>query len=226
MIGEERGDSRMRILVDGYNLMHAKGLMPRGTRPAGLHHARRRFLDALAVALGPVASAETTVVFDAAHPPPERPDAMRFGGMSVVFAVGEGDADSRIEALIARHSVPRRLIVISSDRRIRRAAGRRGARSIDADTFWSAPRRAVADVATGPAPEARPGSVAPEGPPDLAERRRWAETFADADAALAAAGAAPGDVSGFAPTDEELRRIAREVEAEEREPFRGRAFPR
>src|SRR3954469_19420606 len=118
----------MRTLIDGYNLMFAAGLMGRRFGPEGFRKVRQRFLNDLAATLDPVEAHLTTVVFDANDAPGHVPSATRHKGISVLFAVDHDSADGRIEDLIARHSSPRTLTVVSSDHRIRRAAVRRKAR--------------------------------------------------------------------------------------------------
>ena len=53
--------------------------------------------------------------------------------MSIIFALGDENADARIEQLIAAHSAPKSLTVVSTDRRVRQAANRRKARSITSE---------------------------------------------------------------------------------------------
>jgi len=57
--------------------------------------------------------------------------------LEVIFAGGGKDADSLIEKKIEADSAPRRLIVVSSDRMIRKAAGARRAGAVKSERFWS-----------------------------------------------------------------------------------------
>src|SRR3954467_12446391 len=104
----------MRTLIDGYNLMYALGLLGKRLGPDGFRKVRTRFLNDLAAALGAVEAHQTTVVFDAADPPGHLPRESTFKGITVVFAVDDDDADERIERLIAAHSAPKGLTVVSS----------------------------------------------------------------------------------------------------------------
>lgn len=203
----------MRFLIDGYNLMHAKGLMPvQGARsPRGLLDARARFLDQLAAHLGPLRAALTTVVFDAADPPRQAAERMRHREMEVVFAVGDENADARLEALIQAHPSPRALTVISSDRRVLEAARRRRAIRMTADVFWAGGLEA---------PNGR--EVKPSDAPRETADGDWLAVFTSVDAdETSKDDTAPGSL-GFAPTQAEIEEIARQVGAESRIPRRKR----
>ena len=127
----------MSLLIDGYNLLHAVGIIGRGIGPGGLQRARLALLNFLAESLKPKEIARTTVVFDAADAPPGLPRVVEHRGLVVRFAVGHPDADSLIEELIADDSAPRGLTVVSSDHRLRRAARRRKARPVDSDVWYA-----------------------------------------------------------------------------------------
>ncbi len=126
----------MRWLIDGYNVMHAGGRLGPKLGREGFRRARRRFLDDLAAALVHGTVEQTTVVFDASLPPGDFPLQSNYRGIQVVFALGDENADARIEQLIADDSNPKTLTVISSDRRIRQAATRRRSPSLPAEKFW------------------------------------------------------------------------------------------
>lgn len=55
--------------------------------------------------------------------------------VEVVFAGAGREADDAIETLLVSHSAARRMIVVSSDRRVRRAASTSGATSVSSATF-------------------------------------------------------------------------------------------
>lgn len=211
LVGTDRKtyDEAMRTLIDGYNVMHARGLMDREFGPDGLRKARHQFLADLAAALDPADAATTTVVFDAADPPANRPDRTSYKGLTIVFAVGDEDADARIEALIAAHPSPKQLTVVSADLRIRRAAERRRARIVTSDLYLSSlsgRRRTQAKALKADQPPARDAALAP------AESAYWLDTFRHvADEPGVADGLRASD---FVPTDEEIARIEREVREE------------
>src|SRR5205807_1016138 len=110
---------------DGYNVMHARGLMDRKFGPDGLRKARHRFLVDLADSLDQADAQATTVVFDARTPPDHLPNRQKLRGITIIFAVGDESADARIVSMINAHSAPKSLTAISTDRQIRQAAERR-----------------------------------------------------------------------------------------------------
>lgn len=197
----------MRILIDGYNVMYAVGLLGKRLGPDHFRKARQRFLGRLARALGAVDAHQTTVVFDAATPPEEFPAVASFQGITVIYAVGDENADARIEQLIAQHPAPKSLTVVSSDQRIRHAAARRKARALTADAFLDqleAPPR--------PAAPSAPAEPARERALSARESAYWQEVFADVDddpATQEALHQAPALLS-----DEDIAAIEREVERE------------
>jgi predicted RNA-binding protein with PIN domain len=207
-------DSAMRWLIDGYNVMHAGGLLGPRLGREGFRRARRRFLDQLSAALGPAESEQTTVVFDASAHPGDFGLETRYHGLGIVFALGDESADARIEQMIALDANPKTLAVVSSDRRIRQAAARRRARSVPAVEYWeridelrerkSRPHRPSVSPASDHADDRRE----PADP----ESARWLEIFrniADQD-----------DVKqSLVPlesllTDAEIEALKREVERE------------
>jgi predicted RNA-binding protein with PIN domain len=114
----------MRFLIDGYNLLHAMGLLKSPAGPRSLEKARLGLLGLLASTYEQDPSA-VTVVFDAAEAPANVPDEYEHRGIRVRFAVHEEQADELIEKLIQHHSAPRQLTVVSDDHRIQQAARRR-----------------------------------------------------------------------------------------------------
>jgi len=127
----------MSLLIDGYNLMHAAGIIGRGAGPGGLERSRLALLNFIAESLDTAEVTQTTVVFDAANAPPGLPRTLVHRGLTVRFADKHESADELIEELIQLDSSPRRLIVVSSDHRLHRAARRRKATPIDSD-IWHA----------------------------------------------------------------------------------------
>ncbi len=126
----------MTILVDGYNVLYAVGILGGDTKPGTLERARMALLAHLARSLTAEEAAATTVVFDAADAPKDLPHTYQHRGITVRFAVEQESADALLEELIRRDSAPKHLTVVSSDHRVQRAARRRRARAADSESWW------------------------------------------------------------------------------------------
>ena len=147
----------MPLLIDGYNLLNATGIVGSGGL-SSLGSSRLALLNFLAASIDPRELSHTTVVFDAHDAPPGLPRVVRHGPLLVRFAVKMRTADELIEELIQADSAPRRLVVVSSDHEIQRAARRRRAKAVDSETWYAALIRArrereeqAADVPSRPA---------------------------------------------------------------------------
>ena len=127
----------MPLLIDGYNLLNATGIVGRGVGPPSLGRSRLALLNFLAASVDPRELTHTTVVFDAHDAPPGLPRVVQHGGIVVRFAAKHETADELIEELIRADSAPRRLVVVSSDHEIQRAARRRRAKAVNSETWYS-----------------------------------------------------------------------------------------
>jgi predicted RNA-binding protein with PIN domain len=127
----------MALLIDGYNLLHASGILGRGIGPGGLERSRTALLNFLVESLSERDLGGAVVVFDARDAPPGLPRLTSHRGLAVRFAEPGSDADQVIEDLIRADTSPRRLVVVSSDHRLHRAAKRRGAQPIDSDRWYA-----------------------------------------------------------------------------------------
>lgn len=165
----------MALLIDGYNLLNASGIFGAPTRRGrgGLERARNAMLNLLAESLPAEEVKRTTVVFDASEAPYGLSRTVEHKGLTVHFASRDSDADSLIEELIKQDSAPRRLLVVSSDHRLQKAAHRRRASSIDSEP-WLAQllRQRQARLEQGPA-----DSNKPEGPLSPGEVEFWLKQF-------------------------------------------------
>jgi predicted RNA-binding protein with PIN domain len=174
----------MPFLIDGYNLLHASGILGRGRGRGSLERSREALLNVLAESLPAEEISRTTVVFDAHDPPWGLSRKLDHRGLTIYFAARHADADTMIEELIKEHSAPRKLVVVSSDHRVQRAAKRRRARAIDSDRWFGELIRAR----LGPTSTADEGKK-PEGPFSPGEVEFWLRQFAG------------GAKDGEAPTD-------------------------
>jgi len=165
----------MTLLIDGYNLLHASGILGRGRGPGGFERSRLALLNFIAESLPAETVAKTTVVFDAAHAPPGMPRVLNHRGTCVRFAASHADADSLIEELIRADSAPRQLVVVSSDHRLHRAAHRRRAQAIDSDRWYAETLRRRRETSRKSSPvAAKPAALAGDD-----EVAYWLAKFSD-----------------------------------------------
>jgi predicted RNA-binding protein with PIN domain len=160
----------MALLIDGYNLLHVTAIVGHG----GLRGSRERLLRFLASAIDPRERPQTTIVFDAAEAPANLPRTIVVEEMTIHFSSEYDNADELIEELIEAHSVPKSLLVVSSDHRIQRAARRRKAPFVDSDVWFAeALRRRAAMKAPAPI------VAKPAGPLNGDEIAFWLAEFGD-----------------------------------------------
>jgi len=163
----------MPYLIDGYNLLHAMGLVHSRTAPTALRKARLGLLGLLSSAFGDEASS-VTVIFDAARAPRGVPSEEDYHGVHVRYAIHQAQADDLIEALIREASAPRRLTVVSNDRRIQKAAERRQCQAMPCGEFLDELERRRRK----PDQKAAVKSKEPERPFDE-EKEHWLKEFAE-----------------------------------------------
>lgn len=162
----------MRLLIDGYNLIHAQGLTGTAHDPERLRKAREKLLKTLSKRLGPMDRHATRVIFDASHKLPYAPRMVWMDGITVEFACESATADERVIDLIDRHDAPKKLVVVSSDNEIVSAANRRECRVIGADEFMEiledarrpvlAPVSVARPASLGSSPQRTPEGVVPK----------------------------------------------------------------
>lgn len=170
------------LLIDGYNVVAPVAPPAGGATADWLQRERRQLIDRLARGLDDSVRARTCVVFDAAHPPPDRPSQFQVEGIDIRFAVDQPEADDLIENLIAAHSAPKQLAVVSSDHRIQAAARRRGALAFNAQSWLddlldgriglAAPRSARAGQGGADPPPQKPAETI-----DRQEVEQWMKEF-------------------------------------------------
>lgn len=205
---------RPYLIVDGYNLMHAAGFAQRSYATGQLARCRSRLLRFLVQHLRPAERERTTIVFDAADAPTGRPRQFEFDCMTVAFAPPGQDADALIEGLIAEHSAPRQIRLISSDHRLQNSARRRRGSFIDSEDFVDELHRRGPDVDVPPQRVDRPrGAPASEADED------WHRIFADAGGG--------GEGPDASITQADVSAIKKEVDGESvgRAPRRRRKKP-
>ncbi len=110
------------------------------------------------------------IIFDGIGPP----DKSGFDGISnmeVFFSGLRTDTDTVIENKITANSAPRRLKIVSSDRRLRKAARSRKAISVKSEVFWNNIQKQLSRKKTIKEPAAKRQGLT-EG-----ETKQWLEFF-------------------------------------------------
>lgn len=150
------------LLVDAYNVLMVTGVLPPDL--AGLDESGLASL----IAAGRYARREARLICDGT--PRGKAPGSASGRVTIVYAGPGREADDVIEALIEVDSAPRRLLVVSTDRRVRKAARRRRAPSMTSDVFL---RQLAEDHARTP----RKGRQTPPIPLERPAVARWMEEF-------------------------------------------------
>ncbi len=124
------------LLIDGYNVLAPVAPPGRNSDPNWLQRERNQLVRRLVQQLNEVVRKRTCVVFDAANPPRDRPSEFKVEGVQVRFAVNYPEADDLLEQIIASHTAPKRLAVVSSDHRVQAAGKRRGCQTFDSQPWF------------------------------------------------------------------------------------------
>jgi predicted RNA-binding protein with PIN domain len=105
-----------RVVVDGYNVIHAWPSLKKLMNEASLEAARDKLVDRLSI-LGMVAGADVTVVFDAHHSTARSNSEQQVEGVHVLFTRKGHSADHAIERIAyAASQVDDIITVATSDR--------------------------------------------------------------------------------------------------------------
>lgn len=168
------------LVVDAYNVLHVVGVLPpdlAGLEPPGL---------ARLIGVSRWRNEEAHLVCDGAAPLVREPigEVMDRGAARIwriedaprvsIVHVGVGrDADTFIEELLEKATAPRRMTIVSNDRRLRGAARRRKARWLSSEDFL---RQLASDHAASPT-RLNTGPADPASDMDQAAVKRWLKTF-------------------------------------------------
>lgn len=151
-------------IIDGYNLL--KLVERTSDEFEGLSQAE---LCLFIAGFMKIMKQQGVVVFDGVNPDKNS----NFKGMSnleVIFAGGGKDADSLIEKKIEYDTAPKRLFIVSNDRRIKNAARARGCSAVNSDKFWLDLQKAMKKKRNFEPDEKRRGL-------DEAQTKYWMEYF-------------------------------------------------
>lgn len=158
----------MLVLVDGCNVLHVEGVLP--PELAGLEAAELAVL----IAESRYRLDEVLIVMDG-----PRGERGGHAGVRIVHSGPGRTADEVIIDLVRRSSTPRSILVVSSDREIRREATRRRSKTLSSEAFLAQLGRDGLAM--------RPGSRASRSAPDPIPNpstERWIEAFGVTEADL------------------------------------------
>jgi hypothetical protein len=152
-------------LIDGHNLLHAICKTAGDTdaiSEVGLCRAVSRFLG--------LTGEKGEIIFDGTGPP-DKTGFDNIGNLEVSFAGPGSDTDTVIEDKIAASTAPKNLTIVSSDRRLRRAARARKAASVKSEVFWADLQRQLSRRRAVKEPAAKRQGLS------ASETKQWLEFF-------------------------------------------------
>ena len=123
------------FVIDGYNLLHAILKTEEASEAISdleLCKVVNRYLKLI--------GRSGEMIFDGAGPP-DKSGFDNVSNLEVLFAGLGADADTVIEDKISASTSPKRLTIVSSDRRLRRAAHTRRCSSLKSEIFWDNARK-------------------------------------------------------------------------------------
>ncbi len=119
------------FIIDGHNLLHSireadEG--PESISDVQLCRIVGRYLK--------LAGEKGEIIFDGTGPR-DKSEFDNISNLEVLFAGPGTDADTIIEDKIRANTAPKRLTIVSSDRRLRKAAQARKAMAVKSEVFWN-----------------------------------------------------------------------------------------
>lgn len=157
----------MPVLIDGNNLLHAAVACPADDGVTD----RPMLCDALG-AWAERCREDVHIVFDGPAPPRNRARPVAHRGIKVTYSGAGVSADAVLEGILGADFAARRLVVVSSDRAVMRAARRRRARVLRSADFWARVRRDLARPARHRTePEEKEAGLGPDA------ARSWLREF-------------------------------------------------
>ncbi|MEZ6093897.1 MAG: NYN domain-containing protein [Pirellulaceae bacterium] len=166
--------------VDGYNLLHQIGAGKQLNRGVGnLSRARFQMLQSIAKHFTVKQQRQVTVVFDAEQKLEHvDPDAERVNhDINVIYASEHESADDYLIDVIQKFQFPKRLVVVTGDRRIQVAAKRRGVQYVEPLEWFEALTELANHVEQESSTVPDPVEALRESPIDKSERDFWLREF-------------------------------------------------
>jgi predicted RNA-binding protein with PIN domain len=153
------------VIIDGHNLLHS--IVKTSDDSSSINDLQlcwiiSRYLKAVG---------ETgEIIFDGTGPR-DKSQFDNIANLEVLFAGLGTDADTVIEDKIRANSAPRRLSIISSDRRLRDAARTRKATAVKSEIFWDNLQKQLRQKKPVKEPEAKRSGLTES------ETRQWLDIF-------------------------------------------------
>ncbi|MBN2180305.1 MAG: NYN domain-containing protein [Sedimentisphaerales bacterium] len=152
-------------LIDGHNLLHALPKLDELIAPVGDVQ--------LCVMIGSyleLIGQTGEIIFDGTGPR-DKSGFDNIGGIEITFAGLGTDTDTIIEDKIRASTAPKRLVIVSSDRRLRKAARARKAVSVKSDEFWLKINKQLSKKKPKQEPGAKRGGLSES------ETKQWLDFF-------------------------------------------------
>jgi predicted RNA-binding protein with PIN domain len=153
------------LIIDGHNLLHSIQQTGEDSEPIGDVQLCRILSGYLKLT-----DEKGEIVFDGTGPR-DKSGFDNISNLEVFFAGLGSDADTVIEDKIKASTAPRRLTVVSSDRRLRDAARARKATAVKSEVFWNNLRRQLRRKKTFKEPAAKRRGLSES------ETKQWLEFF-------------------------------------------------
>jgi predicted RNA-binding protein with PIN domain len=153
------------LIIDGHNLLHSIVKLHEDSGPISdiqLCWIVSRYMKAV--------SENGEIVFDGTGPR-DKSQFDNIANLEVSFAGLGSDADSVIENKIKANTAPKRLTVVSSDRRLRDSARTRKATAVKSEIFWENLQKQLKRKKPLKEPEAKREGLSES------ETRQWLEFF-------------------------------------------------
>jgi len=127
----------MPLIIDSFNVLHMTGVLPPDLSGMDIEELRG------VISLSRFRNQTITLVCDGVQPielrrqPDDDQQQRALANISMMWSGTETDADTIIEILVAQSSAPRRLTVVTSDRRLTRVIRKRRVRIMTSESFLS-----------------------------------------------------------------------------------------
>jgi predicted RNA-binding protein with PIN domain len=153
------------IIIDGHNLLHS--IVKLSDEDELINDVKlcwiiSRYLRAI--------RKQGEIIFDGTGPR-DKSQFDNIANLEVLFAGLGSDADTVIENMIKANTAPKRLSIVSSDRRLREAARTRRATAVKSEVFWDNLQKQLKRKKPVKEPEAKRAGLSES------ETRQWLEFF-------------------------------------------------